>query len=281
MAISGKTELANIIPEIWSEKIYARLATELKLAPLFSREYEGEISAKGDTVNVYTLGAIAGEMITDDKQEFTTSPISVTKTQIVADRYFSAGAEITEIGQLQSLSFEEELQKELTYGIAKALEDYLVTLLIPSAAAPDHIITTASANVFAAVDAATCRTLLSKANVPVMDRFLALDPQFYGDALNSTNFISSDFIPAGSPVSSGALSNPVYGFNCLESNNLGTDDIGFAFHKSCLNLVLQKGIEVKISDQHANKRFGYIISASMIGGAKLMDNKRLVKITGA
>jgi hypothetical protein len=278
MSISGRTQMTNLIPEIWSEKLYTSLKANLVLANLFSRDYENEISQKGDSVNVAQLSAISGERITDDTQAFTTSPVTVTTQQIVADSIFSAAVQVTDVAKLQSIAYETELQNTLVHAIQKALEDYIITLMVPSASAPDHQINCASSGLLAAADVAGMRYLLSAQSVPMSDRYLVVDPNFYGDLLGQANFVSNDYIPANSASSTGMITNPLYGFGVQESSNMAVTT-GYAFHKSALAVVLQRGVNIEVASTLSNNRYGMIIAANIIGGAKLMDSKRIVKIS--
>jgi len=47
---TGKTELQNLIPTVWSTQMYDELRAKLKLGSFFMRDYEGEIRNAGDTV---------------------------------------------------------------------------------------------------------------------------------------------------------------------------------------------------------------------------------------
>ena len=42
MAVSGKTELSNLIPEIWAVDMYTELRNQLLFGKIFSRDYEGK-----------------------------------------------------------------------------------------------------------------------------------------------------------------------------------------------------------------------------------------------
>ncbi|MFI3128449.1 MAG: hypothetical protein R3Y18_00150 [Bacillota bacterium] len=48
----------NFIPEVWAEDILRENEKLLVLAPLANRQYEGNISAKGDKVNILGVGAV-------------------------------------------------------------------------------------------------------------------------------------------------------------------------------------------------------------------------------
>lgn len=275
---NGVLENSNLIPEIWSAKMYDELRVNLPIASFFSREYEGDLRF-GDTVKVNQIVAANGEILTDDKAEFSTENMTINQFNIVVNKRASASFEFTDLAQLQSMSFQQMATEALVFGLSKKVEDDVIAALLPSTSAPDHDIAPASAGVLAAADVAGIRTLLSIAKVPTSNRALFLSPSYYGDLLGATTLTSSDYITAGSPVMSGGFNFPLYGFSIVEANNLGTD-VGYGVHNSALQMIIQKGVSVKISDLHANKKYAYLLSADMVYGFSLFDSKRIVKISG-
>lgn len=278
--VNGVTALNNLIPEIWSPNIYQELRNNLLLGEVFNRDYEGEIANMGDTVRVNQIVAPEGEILTDDRQTFSSEQMVVNQVLVIADKRASASFEFTNLAQLQSQSFERDAQEALVYAIRKKMEEDMLSILIPSSASPDHTIAPAAASDFAAVDVATCRTLMSLQKIPKTNRYLILDPQYYGDLITKQTIASRDYVPAGSPVTNtGIISEPLYGFSIAEHDILGAD-VGYAIHRTAATLVMQQGVRIQISNLHSNKKYGYLLSADLVYGIKLMDNKRIVKITG-
>ena len=276
MAISGVTELANRIPEIWAPKMYPELRNSLILADVFDTGYSGDLKY-GDTVNVQQLAAATGEVLTDDEATFAVDTMSIANKTVVVNKRASAAYDISDLAQLQSLKFEQEIQQSLVFAIRKQLESAIITALVPSPSAPDHDIAPASASSLAAVDLATMRTLLSLQKVPAQGRVCVLDPNYFGDLMLSTNIMSRDFV-SGNSAESGVI-NSFVGFKIVEHNLLGTD-VGYAFSPDCLQLVMQQDVRIKVSDLHSTGKFAYRISADLVFGLSLFDNKRLIKISG-
>jgi hypothetical protein len=275
--ISGKTELASMIPSIWSSMMYEELRNKIAFLNLFSREYEGEIRNVGDTVKVNQLLAPTGEILTNDETQFSSEALAFNTFNIVANKRASASFEITDMAQLQSLEFQAQARDSLVYAIRKQIESALIAALIPSASAPDHQIAPAVASDLNAVDLAAIRTLLSEAKVPTANRYLALAPSYYGDLLQKNVVTSQDFVTANSAQD--AVVSKFMGLNIFEHDLLAAD-VGYAVHPSALQMVIQRDVRVKISDMHSNYKYGTLISADIIFGFTLADNKRIVKING-
>ena len=276
-AVNGKTELASMIPTIWSPMMYQRLRETLVFGNIFSREYEGEISSVGDTVKVNQIGAITSEVLSDDKASFSSQALSINSFTVVANKRAVAAVEVTDMAKLQSIEFQQELQNELTFKVMKDIEDQIIAALLPSTSSPDHTIAPAAASDLAPVDLTTMRALGSRALWPLQNRYFVCAPEYYSDLTNKTQITSFDFTKVND--SGEAQVNLFAGFRIMESNVLAAD-VGYACHPSALQLVLQRGVTVKASDLHSQNKFGMLISADVIFGLSLFDNKRIIQISG-
>lgn len=276
MSVSGVSQMANLIPEMWSPIMYDELRNNLMLAEFFEKSYEGVIANMGDIVRVNQVNAPNGEILTDDTQAFASEALSITQKTLTVNKRASASFEISDLAQLQSQSFEGEVQQALIYAIRKKIEQDIIDALVPSTSSPDHDIAPASASDLAAADIAGMRKLLRVAKVPTNGLGLFLDPAYYADILTKTQLVSKDF-QGGMPTENGNVGN-LFGFQVREHDLLSAD-IGFACHPSALQMVMQQGLRIKISDLHAQKKYGYLISADIVYGISLFDNTRIVKIS--
>jgi hypothetical protein len=277
MFVNGVAQLGNLIPEIWSGKMYKELRANLFLANDFERTYEGEIKAMGDTVRVNTIKAPTASILADDTTVFTSQELETSQNTIVINKRIVASFDITERAQLQSIKFMDEVREALMYSLAEKLELEVLSVMIPSASSPDHQIAPAAASSLAVVDLGTLRRLLSAAKVPMMNRKLALDVNYYSDLLALTNITSKDFV--SSLNGQEGVVDKFMGFQIKEHQLLGTD-IGYAYHPSAVQLAMQSEPRILTSDLHANGKFGMKISADLLCGISLFDNTRIVKISG-
>lgn len=277
MFVNGKADdLANLIPTAWSPLIYSELRNKIAYLNLFSRAYEGEIKQKGDTVKVNQILAPGGEILTDDKAQFNPEELNIDQFSIVADRRAVASFEITDMAKLQSLDFQMEIMNALTYAIQKQMEVDIQSIMIPSAAAPDHALAALIGASFDVADVVALRTLLSTAKVPFDENmYLALSPTAYGSLMQKNQVISSDF-GSVNDLMAGEV-RKIAGFKVFE-HNLEAVTTARAFHTSAVQLVMQTGVNVQVSNLHAQKKFGYVVSADIVYGRKLADNKRLAEL---
>lgn len=276
MAVQGVVALANLIPEIWSQQMYDELRNNVMFLNFFETKYVQDLQF-GDIVRVNQIAAPAAESLTDDTAAFNTQSLVVNQKSVTVDRRISAAFDISDLAQLQALSFQQEAISALSYAIRKKLEEQIIAALIPSAAAPDHDIAPATPGTLAGVDVATMRGLLSTALVPVSGRALMLAPSYYTDLLNETKIMSRDFT-SGNSAEAG-VADAFLGFQIME-HNLLANDVGYAAHPSAMSIVIQQQPRVQISNLHPTGYYGYRVSADLVVGFSLWDNKRIVKISG-
>jgi hypothetical protein len=277
MSVSGKVEFDNLIPEVWSPLMYAELRNKIAFMNFCARTYEGSIANLGDVVRVNQIQAPEAEILTDDKDQFASQALSTSQFSITVSKRAVASYEVTDTAMLQSLKVQGEIRDALVYSIRKKIESDIITALVASASAPDHQIGPASANVLAAADVGSIRSLLATAKVPVSECGLFLAPSYFTDLLNSSSVTSRDFGDQNSAMS--GIIRGYMGMNVMEHDLLG-NDIGYALHPSALQLVIQQDVNVKVSDLHSQRKFGMLISADILYGFTLADNDRLVKISG-
>lgn len=276
---SGKTELQNLIPTMWSTQMYDELRQSLMLGSFFMRDYEGEIRNAGDTVKVNQINAPTGENLefgVDNTLDINSEAMTITQKEVKADRLGTASYLVENLAQLQSLEFQAKAREALVFAVQKQVEDYIESLIVPVGA--QDIAPTVLSDLGTG-DVANLRRLLSKSKVPVQGRKLFLDVDYHSDIIQKATFASSDFVPAGSPTATGEFSSPIYGFQVAEHNGFAAD-LGYACHPDAIAHVIQDEMSVKLSDMHPAGKRGWLLTTEIFFGAKLFDNTRVCKISG-
>lgn len=292
MPVTGINEVQNNVQTMWSDMFMDELREDLLLGALVNKDYDGDIKFKGDTVKVSQINAAAGSLKTigTDADTFSTELLSTTQIDIVADKRAVGAYEFDDLSQIQSQIGDKDsaIRASLLYAVQKQINDYLYGLVVPSASAPVHQVT--GVTDLNAAQLSTTRLLASKAKwAKDSPWWLLADPTYYSDMLDDVTLSSADFGAQDAPMISGQMARQRFGFNILEDNSdgiltVGTDasqDKAIAFHKDFMHLVMQTMPTFKISDQHANKRFGFIISVDMIFGAKMgiEGDKKVISIS--
>jgi hypothetical protein len=250
------------------------LRASLMLGALVNKDYEGQIKKGGDTVSVSQVNAPTGSLLTvgSNAGSFESEQLSASHVHIQANKRAVASFEFEDLVSLQSQIDEgnSDVRESMLYAMNKQIEDYLITLINPSTSAPDHLVSGVSD--FNAAQIAATRLLAASAKWPKSKPwYLLLSPSYMSDVLNATTLTSSDYGATDAPLVSGQMGIKRMGFNIYENDNFGTD-IGLAFYPDWLHLVQQTQVQVKVSDLHSQKKFGYVISCDLIFGAALGVN---------
>ena len=270
MSATTLAEVANQIQKYWSPLFTKQLRESLLLGGLVDKKYQGAIARGGDTVRVSQVNAPSGQMLTvgTDADSFNSEAISTSYIDIQANKRAVSSYEFQDLVELQSqIDNNPDVRESLMYSMNKQINDYLWSLVSASTSAPDHNI--ASVSDFNSSQLSACRVLAAQAKWrPEPGWYVLADPQYYADLLNSTTIVSSDFSAGDAPTVGGMIGSKRFGFSIFEDNSR-TADHALVFHPDFLHLVQQTEVSVKVSDMHAQKKFGYVLSADLVFGAKL------------
>lgn len=285
MGMSSVAEVANQIQKFWSPLFSKELRAQLLLGSLVNKDYQGEIKQEGDTVYVSQINAPAGSMKTVgvDADTFDSDSLVTSRIPIVANKRATAAFEFSDLVALQSQlgSQDSEIRASLLYSVEKQINDYLYSIVSPSVAAPDHVL-----NLVPTMNASQ---ILSIRLLAAQAKWLAnkgwyglMDPQYYNDVLAATTMTSRDYVEGDKPTVSGQIATQRFGFNLLEDNSRAPGKAIF-FHPDFMHLVMQTEVRFKISDLHAVKKFGYLISVDVVFGAAqgIDGNKKVISVSTA
>lgn len=290
-------ELSDQIQKFWSPIFVPELKEAAVLPSLVSKDYEGAITQGGDTVYVSMVEAATGERKTigAGHENFSSEKLVTQRIGIVADQVITASFELDNLIQLQnqlgSPSGDSAIRAALLKAVELQVNDYLYGLVSPSTSAPDHSI--ASVNDFNASQLLTARKLAAQAKWVNDGQWWALlDPSYMNDILSAQTLTSSDYIGGETPVVGGQIVSKRFGFNIVEDNSaamaklsptLAAEDYALLFHKDFMYMVMQQRPKFELSSLHSNKQHGFLLSVTMVLGAKLgiQGNVKHIKVYNA
>src|SRR6185369_5013934 len=101
MANITVTTAANFIPEIWSKEVKLAVESNLTMAKLVVRDFEGDISAAGDTVHIQDISnlSVGNKAASTD---VTFEAITEGQTNITIDKHKYAAFKLEDIVAVQS-----------------------------------------------------------------------------------------------------------------------------------------------------------------------------------
>jgi len=283
MSATLVNELSDQVQEFWAPMMVDELKEQAILPTLVSKDYEGSIKQGGDTVYISMVEAAEGSIKTIgvDHQSYSSEKLVTQRKSVVANKIIEASFELDSLIDLQtqlgSPEGKSKIRAALNKGLELQLNKYLYSIVSPSTSAPDHSI--ASVSDFNASQVLAARLRASQAKWASENGWwLLLDPSYYNDFLSAATLVSSDYVGSDLPTIGGKKPFNRFGFNILEDNStamnqlsptLAAADYALAFQPDFMYLVMQQEPTVKISDLHANKQRGYLLTAELVVGAGL------------
>ena len=270
MAITSFSDMhtAGLVKEAWSDMFMKELRQNNLLIGQVDKSYSGQILAGGDTVKVSQINKPTGSLLTigTDADSFTSEAVSTSQVDVVANKVAIASYEFENDSLLlsQLSAADSEIRASLLAAVAEQINGYLYTLFAPSASAPDHQLVTTDFN---AAELSLARLTAATAKWPTSEPWmLNVAPSYYSDILDDTTLSSIDYGAQDAPMIGGQLARQRMGFDIYEDNSLATD-IGYAFVKDAIHLVMVKEAQFKLSDLHAQYKRGTLLSVEVIFGA--------------
>lgn len=275
--MKASAELDAIVPELWSAKFYPTLKERLPYIESVSRDYEGEISGLGDTVRIPSVPQFDNAQEISEDEAVPADAVTITTTSLVINKQVAKDFIITKKGMIQSINAMNELRDLALHSILKKMFDVVVAEVVPSAAAPDHQIGFTSATTLALADILAAKELLDTQDVEESGRVLICGAAQINDLFNITGFVSRDFIPAGSPLTSGQIATQVCGFTPKWSSRMG--NVVHAFHPIFQQLAVQQSPEVEVVSLGASGTRAKRVNIDVLFGTKQVSNLRVVSIS--
>lgn len=274
--MTAATELDGIVPELWSAKFYPTLLQKLPFNGSVARDYEGEIQQLGDIVNINTFPQfdLADEIL--ENEAASADAITASKQQLTINKQLVKDFIVTKKAMAQSIDAMNELRDLALHSIMKKMQAIIIAAIAPSAAAPDHTIAFDSGTTLQLADILEAKELLDGQDVEESGRVMVLGAAQVNDLFNISGFVSRDFVPAGSPLSSGAIAAPVLGFEVKWGSEIG--NVSYLFHPLFMQVAVQQLPEVKVYDLGGEGKRAQRVNMDVLFGVKQCSNLRVVQI---
>jgi N4-gp56 family major capsid protein len=278
--------VTNFIPEIWN----AQLLSSLKKSLIFggpgvaNRNYEGNISAVGDTVKITSISRPTVGTYTKNSTTITPENLTDAQRSLLIDQSKYFAFEIDDIDLRQSANggaLMAEAATEAAYALADTTDQYIAGLYtgVDSANAISTMsITTGD---LAYTNLISLKVKLDDARVPTEGRYVIVPPWFHGLLLNNDKFARADASGTTEGLRNGHVGRAV-GFDILVSNNCvnvtGDDWIVQAGHPMALTYAEQ------ISNTEAYRpesAFSDALKGLHLYGAKLVRPTAIATLTAS
>ena len=281
--------IKNFIPTIWSTKILQHMRDNLVYGGLVNRDYEGEITRRGSSVEV----SMPGEVTIKDMPSRTYGDtkaireidapegMEVQKVTLLIDqeKYFNFGVDDVDKVQM-NLDLMNSYTESASYGFQSTIEKYVAGIMAKEAklvlGTDDQPIALTSENIYKQL--IKMKVGLDKANVPPVGRFVVLPPEAEGLLLEDNKFVY-----VGTSSSEDSLKNGkvfrACGFDIAISNNVPVNDNKYkiiASYKGSTTFA-QQLLETKAYSPE--KGFGDALKGLVVFGAKVVRPGKIVCMT--
>lgn len=258
------TTAANFIPELWSPLTKDEVESNLVMARLILRDYEGEIKQKGDTVRINEISNLTA----NDKEASTdVSYETITEDQLTLsiDKHKYAAFKLEDIVAIQAnVSLMQKYTGKIGYALAKQVDTDLLALYV----ALSQMVGTDGTAI------STANFLLAIQHLDVAD---APETERYGvfHSSDKTGFLAEDdFVRYDSTGIGGQLSpiirgrfGEIFGVQIFFSTNVTTTgspsgNHNLVFHREAFALAMQRDIRVQAQydiDALADKVVGDVL----------------------
>lgn len=277
--------ITKFVPEVWAAQLLSVLAKSLVYAgaPCVNRNYEGEISAFGDTVHIASVADPAIVDYTKDT-DLNVEVLTDSEQLLTIDQAKAFAFEIDDIDMRQARSggaLMSEAAQRAAFGLRDKADGYVAGLMKAGVGAKIDDGTTAITISTTATDAydkvlVPMSVKLDEANVPTEGRFVVVTPAFYGKLLLDGRFIKAN--ESGTSALHNGVVGDAAGFRILKSNSAPAGTIA-----STKALIAGSSIATSYAEQiskveafRPEKRFADALKGLHLYGGKVVRPEALV-----
>jgi N4-gp56 family major capsid protein len=222
--------VTSFIPEIWSAQLLASLKKAEVFAGLCNRNYEGEISQKGDTVHITSISRPTVAAYVKDTTVVAPETLTDAQKSLVIDKAYYFAFEVDDIDMRQAASggaLMAEAASEAAYALADQTDLVIIAAMeadVASVTPDNNIAATSRATSALCVEGILdMKTLLDESNVPQQGRWIVIAPWIQNRLMLDTRYITIDSLTGGSGFRNGQVGR-IMGFDVILSNNLTLSD---------------------------------------------------------
>lgn len=218
----------TFIPELWEAELLVALEEHHVAAQdgIVNRDYEGEITQKGDTVHIGSLSDPTIATYTKNVTVISPQTLTTTDQTLLIDQSKYFAFEVDNIDARQTGEGGQLLNKAANrsaIGLRDTLDTFLLTLMTTGGTVltPQDVATADAAFLLLR----TLRMRLNKNNVPTDERWAVVSPEFEALILGDNRFIDASRYGSTTPIMNGEIGRAI-GFRILTSNNLPAGTAG-------------------------------------------------------
>ncbi|MGM0228691.1 hypothetical protein IGJ28_000752 [Enterococcus sp. AZ091] len=271
----GVSTFKNFIPTIWSARLLANLDKSLVALQFVNRDYEGEITAFGDTVQINQLGNITIKDYTgadiDNPEEIGSTQHTLTIDQA---KYFHFMVKDVDKAQANVNLLDKSMERA-SYAMADIIDQHVFSLMVSGAT---NKVGTVSAPIEITVSNAYDKLVdlsvtLDEKNVPKAGRKIALPHWYLGMLAKDPRFTKDLNILANGVVEGARVGR----FELLASNNLRSGSRGVTHCPAGTDQATTFANQiVEMEAYRPEKNFSDAVKGLTVWGSKVVQKDCLV-----
>jgi hypothetical protein len=267
--------ISNFIPEVWSAQLLSSLKKALVYAgpSVVNRNYEGEVSAKGDTVRITSISRPTIGSYTKDSTTITPETLTDAQRALLIDQSKYFAFEVDDIDMRQAAdggALMTEAAQESAYGLADTADQYVAGLYTGAQAGNQLGTVSVTTGDLAFTQIRKLAVKLDEANVPREGRYCVIPPWYHGLLLERSGLIQVDAAGTADGLRNGTVGR-LLGFDLLVSNNAplvtGDDYAVIAGYPGAISFAEQI---VKVEAYRPESAFSDALKGLHVYGAKLV-----------
>lgn len=278
--------ITNFIPTIWTAQLLSSLKKSLVFAgpSTVNRNYEGDISASGDTVRITSISRPTVADYTKNSTTITPETLTDANRSLVIDQCKYFAFEVDDVDMRQSKdggALMSEAAQEAAYSLADTVDLYVAGLYTGIDAGNKISTTSVTTAALAVTGLVNLKVKLDNANVPMQGRYVIVPPWYHGLLLQSDTFVRVDASGTSEALRNGQVGR-AFGFDVFVSNNVtnvtGDDYLVTAGYPGAITFANQIN---KVEAYRPQDSFSDAIKGLSLYGAKLVRTSGAATLTAS
>lgn len=212
--------IAYFIPEVWHAALLTPLNKSLVYGNLCNRDYEGDITAFGDTVHITNISDPTISDYTRNTDLSSPEALTDAEQQLVIDQAKSFNFQVDDLDAAQvrnNGALMNEASAQAAYGLRDKADQHVAGKMALSAGNALGVIdATTATNVYDTL-LVPASVKLDQANVPEEMRWIVVDPATYGKLQLDSRFVKQN--ESGTSALHNGVVGDAAGFRIYKSNN--------------------------------------------------------------
>lgn len=215
--------ITNFRPEIWSANLLVAARKNLVYGMNVNRDYEGEISAAGDTVRITSVGRPTISSYVPNSTVINPEQVNDSQRTLVVDqaKFFAFAVDDVDARQAKGNVIPQSIN-EAAYGFADVMDQYIASTMYTGIQTANQLGSiTIAANTpsdFYDKVLVPLKIKLDLANVPTEGRWITVRPEAHGALLRDSRFVKVNESGTNEGLRNGMVGRAA-GFDITLSNN--------------------------------------------------------------